>query len=268
MADTETSDSLGHQWYLYGKGQYDEGNFAGAYESLEEALRAPGTEDEHKPGIWYLQAVCLLNLHRVDEADALAERAGAEHASGYAEHKQRAAGDSLGHRWYEHAMAKYQEGSYQEAFDSIVEALQAPGTGAEQRPGLLHMQAVCLLALGRRDEADALSAEAGHEYREEYERKLQDFGYNAAELGQSMGHQWYMHARAAYDGGDYQTAYDSLGEALQAPGTEDEHKPGIFVLQAICLLHLDRVDEGDAIAVVLGGDELAQYEAKKAELGL
>jgi tetratricopeptide (TPR) repeat protein len=261
MPDQDT-DSLAHQWYLYGKGQFDNGEYAGALDSFDEALRAPGTGDAQLPGLSFMKAVCLLRLHRVEEADALAAQAGSEYADQYAQQKQLASADSLGHRWYEYANAQIGEGNYQGAYDACLEALQAPGTLDEHKPGIHYLQAVALVWLHRVDEADAAAAQAGSEYASAYEDHKQRASAD------SPGHRMYEWAKQQYDTGNWQAAFDGFAETLQSPGTLPVHQAGIYLLQALCKLHLGDVAEADALADQSGPENRAEYDRKRAEIEL
>ena len=273
MAD---EDSEAHQHFLDAQSKYESGDYQGALDALERVLEAPDMREDLRPQIWLYRAYAWMHLGEWALADDAAAQAGPEHQQEYQAKRAELLGggggggggggaddrtDTDSYRWYLFGKAQYDSGDYQGAMTSFDSAIEAPDAPEDVKPGIEFMRALCLLQLGVPDQADAVAAGLSSDYKAEYEAKKAELGY-----GINQSHRWYLHGKEQYDAGSYQEAYQSFDEALASPDVTEDNKPGLYFIQALCLLHLGAVDQADALADLAGPDNRADYEARKAEL--
>jgi Tfp pilus assembly protein PilF len=76
-------NTVAHQWYVYGKSQYDNHDYDGALASFDQCLASPDCTEDVKSGINLMRAMCFLRSGRVDQADETAQLLSGDDRAGY-----------------------------------------------------------------------------------------------------------------------------------------------------------------------------------------
>jgi len=267
MADEE--DSEAHKHFLDGKAKYDSGDYNGALGDFEQTLNAPDMRDDLRPDIWLFRAFCWLHLGEWALADDAAAQAGDANQAAYMQKRADLGGgiqpsgqsDSVAHQWYLHGMSQYHAGDYSGAASSFDASVNSPDITDDAKSGVNLVHAICLLYLGAYDRADELAADLSSDDRASYDTKKTQI-----ERENSMSHQWYLYGKSQYDSADYEGALRSFDEALAQPDMPTDARPGVYMIRAICLLHLGRSYEADEAAQYISAEDRSTYEAKRREL--
>jgi tetratricopeptide (TPR) repeat protein len=77
------TNTVAHQWYVYGKSQYDNHEYQAALASFDECLASPDCTEDVKSGVNLLRALCFLRSGQIDQADETAQLLAADERAAY-----------------------------------------------------------------------------------------------------------------------------------------------------------------------------------------